>query len=268
MAEENYLLQIKKCITFIFKEEKGTFYPLGTGFFVGIGNMKTGYVIYLITAKHVLLSNGDIYSEVFLSLNTRQGTADLFKFNMPPAFLLTHQDKNVDIICIPCTPDKQKYDYLFLTDSYFSDNSLIKEKRIHEGNDIFYAGLFNPYFGNQIIEPFGRVSSLTNEKIRITKLSEPPEFAHLYLFECQSLGGFSGSPVFFEIGRLSNTNQIHYGNPEIYLAGVMKGHYNDFILSPVLELKDNILRELNLGISVVTPCYLLREIRLTVPYLR
>ena len=40
----------------------------------------------------------------------------------------------------------------------------------------------------------------------------------------------------------------------------MKGHYNDFILSPVLELKDNILRELNLGISVVTPCYLLREI--------
>jgi len=44
------------------------------------------------------------------------------------------------------------------------------------------------------------------------------------------------------------------------LAGVMKGHYNDFIISPVLELKDNILRELNLGISAVTPCYLLKEI--------
>ena len=54
--------------------------------------------------------------------------------------------------------------------------------------------------------------------------------------------------------------KIDYGNPEIYLPGIMKGHYRDFIASPVLELKDNILREQNLGIAAITPCYLLKEI--------
>jgi hypothetical protein len=245
-------------------QKKRKLFSFGHWFFIGIGDLKAGFVIYLITAKHVLLSHhGDVYSEVYLSLNARQGRAELFKLTIPPNFALTHLDKNVDIICIPCTPDAQKYDYLFLTDSYLSDKEVIRQKQIREGNHIFYAGLFNPYFGNEVVEPlvrFGRVSSLTNEKIGISKLNESPEFAQLYLFECQSLGGFSGSPVFFEIDRLSIKNQIHYGNPEIYLAGVMKGHYYDFISSPVLELKDNILRELNLGISAVTPCYMLKEI--------
>jgi hypothetical protein len=42
MPEENYLVQIKKCVTFIFQQEDGNFEPLGTGFFVGIGTAVTG----------------------------------------------------------------------------------------------------------------------------------------------------------------------------------------------------------------------------------
>jgi hypothetical protein len=132
-------------------------------------------VIYLITAKHVIMSeNGGIYSEVFLSLNTREGRGELFKLNIPPGLSITHEDNNVDIVCIPCTPDPQKYDYLYLTDPYLSDKATIKQKGIHEGNDIFYAGLFNPYFGSQVIEPlvrFGKVSSLTEEKISINQVN-------------------------------------------------------------------------------------------------
>jgi hypothetical protein len=56
---------------------------------------------------------------------------------------------------------------------------------------------------------------------------EPARLAHLYLVECQSLGGFSGSPVFFERERITPTGIFH--SPEIYLGGVMKGHYNDVI---------------------------------------
>lgn len=178
--------------------------------------------------------------------------------------MLEHPDKDVDIVCIPCSPDPEKYDYKYITDPYLSDKELLKQKNIHEGNNIFYAGLFDPYFGNKIVEPlvrFGKVSSLTEEKIRITYPDDPqPKFAHLYLFECHSLGGFSGSPVFFEIDRLNTTGQIHYGNPEIYLAGVMKSHLSEFMTNPVLETKDEIVRELNLGIAGVTPCYLLKEI--------
>lgn len=263
MSEEPYLSQIKKCVTFIFERENDRINPLGTGFFIGIGNEQSGYVIYLVTAKHVLSTNVGFYPEVYLSLNTHKGHAEAFKFTIPSNLVLEHTDPDVDIVCIPCTPDRKVYDYKFVTESYLSGKELLKEKKIHEGNEIFYAGLFNHYFGTKIMEPlvrFGKVSSLTDEKIRITNPTQQPKFAHLYLFETHSIGGFSGSPVFFEIDRLSIVNQIHFGNPEVYLAGVMKGHYDDLIISPVLEVKDNILRELNSGIAAITPCYLLKEI--------
>jgi hypothetical protein len=261
--QEPYLSQIKKCVTFFFEKENDVIKPLGTGFFVGIGDMQAGYVTYLVTAKHLISHTAGIYPEVLLSLNTREGHAEAFPFIIASDKVLKHPDKDVDIVCIPCSPDSKKYDFKFITDPYLSDKELLSQKKIREGNNIFYAGLFNPYFGNRIVEPlvrFGKVSSLTNEKIRITYPEDQPRFAHLYLFECHSLGGFSGSPVFFEIDRLNTAGQIHYGNPEIYLAGVMKGHYDEFVTNPVLNTKDDIVRELNLGISMVTPCYLLKEI--------
>ena len=263
MSEVHYLTQIKKCVTFIFIFKEGKYIPLGTGFFVGV-QMAEKFTVYLVTAKHVLQSeNGDFYNEVYLRLNTYENIAKMLRCFFEPSNLLIHHDKNVDIICTPCFPDSTLFDYKFISDSYFTDERVLEEKGISEGTDIFYAGLFFNYYGDQQNHPlirFGKVSSLTNEKIRITKPTEPLKVAHLYLFESHSLGGFSGSPVFFQLDRLNKKGAIHYGNPEIYLSGVMKGHYNDFIISPVAELKDNILRELNLGISAVTPCYLLKEI--------
>ncbi len=35
----------------------------------------------------------------------------------------------------------------------------------------------------------------------------------------------------------------------------MKGHYND-----IIETQNGIIRELNAGLALVTPCYLLKEI--------
>jgi hypothetical protein len=97
---------------------------------------------------------------------------------------------------------------------------------------------------------------MTNEKIEINKEGEPKRQAHFYVVECQSLGGFSGSPVFFEFQRITPTQ--NFITPEIYLGGVMKGHYND-----LLEIPNVIVRELNAGLALVTPCYLLKELLYT-----
>jgi uncharacterized membrane protein YhdT len=43
---------------------------------------------------------------------------------------------------------------------------------------------------------------MTDQKIEIEYREQTPVQAHLYIIECQSLGGFSGSPVFFELNRL------------------------------------------------------------------
>jgi len=64
---------------------------------------------------------------------------------------------------------------------------------------------------------------MTNDKIEIQEKGQAPKLAHLYIVECQSLGGFSGAPVYFELNRISSKGL--FSSPEIYLGGVMKGHY-------------------------------------------
>ena len=267
MTEAHYIEQIKKSITFIFHVKDNEVKALGTGFFVGVKvNSTGGYITYLVTAKHVLISdNGDILTTVYLRLN-RQNDAPLVKLTFDRSSVLMHHDINVDLVCIPVTLDEQNFDVLYIPNSYFAGVEIIREKGIAEGTNIFYGGLFDPYIGFQKNYPvfrFGRVSSLPNEKIRITKPTEPLKMAHLYLFETHAFAGFSGAPVFFELDRLSQLNTIRYGNPEVYLAGIMKGHYKDLIYDSLLESSQNndyILREINLGIAAVTPCYLLMEI--------
>jgi hypothetical protein len=39
--QEHYLKQVKKCETFIFVKKGDAFYPVGTGFFIGIGRLWT-----------------------------------------------------------------------------------------------------------------------------------------------------------------------------------------------------------------------------------
>lgn len=64
MSEIHYLTEIKRCITFIFIFKNGKYVPLGTGFFVGI-QIKDKYVVYLVTAKHVLQSKDGIFTTIF-----------------------------------------------------------------------------------------------------------------------------------------------------------------------------------------------------------
>lgn len=152
-------------------------------------------------------------------------------------------------------PPQDYFDYLFLGEDYFTDANILKTKNIREGSRVFFAGMFAHFYGKKRNHPvvrFGNISLLTNEKIEINKSGEPSKLAHFYLVECQSLGGFSGSPVFFEFDRIAKDRIFH--TPEIYLGGVMKGHYNDVIET------HGIVRELNAALALVTPCYLLKEI--------
>ena len=100
---------------------------------------------------------------------------------------------------------------------------------------------------------FGYISLLTEEKIEIKKslYTDLTIQGHFYLVECQSLGGFSGSPVFCERDRITREGADF--TPEIYLGGVMMGHFND-----IQNLEKGM--ELNVGLALVTPCYQLEEL--------
>ena len=257
MSNEYYLDQIKKCVTFIFNEkDRGKPEPIGTGFFVSI-KLKSQDAVYFVTAKHVLhFKSGKLRDKVLLRINTKNGTAEFIELELSKHVILTHPDENVDLVATVLYPDTNYYDFLIIPQDYFTNTDILVQKNIREGSTVFFAGLFANFYGKQRNYPvirFGKISLITNEKIELNMEGEPPRSAHLYLVECQSLGGLSGSPVFFERDRI--TPEKLFYSPEIYLGGVMKGHYNDVTETPL-----GIVPELNASLALVTPSYLLYEL--------
>ena len=259
MSDKDYYLdQVKQCVSFIFKEKSsGEKEPIGTGFFVGI-KLEYGDAVYLVTAKHVLQKcPGEFYDKIFVRLNAKEtGFAEYMDIDLTKYVILTHSDESVDLAATFLRPNPNFFDYRLITQDYFSNSIILKKKNIREGSNVFFPGLFTNFYGelkNFPILRFGRISLLIDERIEIHEKGQPPKLAHLYFVECQSLGGFSGSPVFFERDRITPGGP--FSSPEIYLGGVMKGHYND-----TLETPRGIVRELNASLALVTPCYQLNEL--------
>jgi hypothetical protein len=77
-----------------------------------------------------------------------------------------------------------------------------------------------------------------------------------------SFGGNSGSPVFFSQGADRQPGSIILGPPEITLAGVMRGNFNEARVGGLVQTPNAVLPVVaqNIGIAAVTPAYLLRDI--------
>jgi hypothetical protein len=261
MSDEFYLNQIKKSVTFILIEKPNLRpEPIGTGFFVGIKpDSGSGYAVYLVTAKHVLREQGGdkFHNKVLIRLNTKKGTVEYVELELSKHTILTHLDDNVDIAATLLYPPQDYFDYLFIPEDYFTNSDILIQKNIHEGSRAFFAGLLaNFHYGKQKNYPivrFGYISLLTDEEIEIKKnvIGDLTIQGKYYVVECQSLGGFSGSPVFFERERIAREKV--YFSPEIYLGGVMMGHFND-----MTSLERG--HELNVGLALVTPCYMLYDL--------
>ena len=95
---------------------------------------------------------------------------------------------------------------------------------------------------------------MSDEKVEWPQEGKPSRFLDLYLMECQAYGGNSGSPLFFQLNPMRKPDEFRIGAPQIYLAGVIKGHFD---LKKILY--DKLLIQ-NMGIAAVTPSYKLYEI--------
>jgi hypothetical protein len=264
---ESIISQIKKCVTFIFvKNENGQYVPNGTGFFVGVKTKQDPNLSYnyLVTAKHVLQDkNGNFYSSIGIRSNTHDGSSKLSEISMSEVIILTHSDKDVDIALFHCTPNVEVFDYLSIPEEIITTKNSIKTLEIEEGDEVFFAGLFTSHIGqkrNQPILRFGKVALMSDEKIEWKVDDNPSKFLDLYLLECQSFGGNSGSPVFFYLNSLRKPEKLQIGSPEIYLAGVMTGSFLNPNPVASIETKESFYSLQNVGIAAVTPCYKLHEI--------
>src|ERR1051326_6291688 len=215
MAINNHLKEIKKCVTFLFvRNDKGAYVPNGTGFFIGIKTIEDSnkFVVCLVTAKHVLQNKaGDFHDFFAIRLNRKDGGSDLIEIHKTQLNIFTHNNIDVDIVLFPCLPDESKYDFRFIQDDLISDSEIVDKNEIAEGDDVFFAGLFTSHFGQTKNEPilrFGKVSLIPTDKISWKERDKPEQLLDLYLMECSSFGGNSGSPVFFQLSPQRDPNSI------------------------------------------------------------
>ena len=261
-------IDIKKTVTFIYYPDNPTnASPDGTGFLVSVPaqNNTNSIFGYLVTARHVLRPTTNYWlPAVFVRLNRRDGTLQNIFLPLittgPKKNIFTHDDSSVDIAVVPFIPQPfTNFDSLFLPADIITSEEDFKVLDIHEGSDVFFTGMFSRHLGNKQNTPitrFGKVALMTDEKI--DWVFGPTD---LYLMEANSYPGNSGSPVFFQIGNeRGNGSIVLMGGPNIKLAGVMSGCFNDIQPLQTVSISTNQYVTPNLGIAGVVPSYKLKEI--------
>lgn len=266
MKKYEHLKEIKQCVSFVFIiDGKGNYIPNGTGFFIGISHKDIeGYFIYFVTAKHVIQdAEGLYYESIALRLNKKDGTSGYIDLDTDNLIIHTHDNPDVDIVVFNFNLDGG-YDFIIVPDDDIIDKDFITENEIAEGDDIFFAGLFTSHVGQKRIQPiirFGKVALMSDEKIEWLKNDGEPAFLDLYLMECNSFGGNSGSPVFFQLNPDRDTDLTPLGvPPQILLAGIMKGTFLKSNKVQLVTLLDSLYSYESMGIAAITPSYQLKEI--------
>jgi hypothetical protein len=266
--------EVKQCVVFIFGKLADGRTSAGTGFLVGVGDTAHAgqFYVYLVTARHVLQPIQDEKSvlkavhheknylpEILVRINRRDGGVELSRVPIVTTgdqrTVYLPRDETIDLAVVPLVLDSKIYEYKVLPDELIVTRQAFRNLGISEGSDVFFTGLFAPYIGerrNNPIMRFGKVALLTAEPVPWgdSKID-------LYLMETASFGGNSGSPVFFYLGADRTPNQLTLGPPALYLAGVMKGTFNE---EHPIETGGPPKSVESMGIAGVVPAYQLHEL--------
>lgn len=253
--------EILRSVAFIcVKETDGitqTFEPCGTGFFVSVQSANNLFHLYFVTAKHIIEETRGM--EISVKVNNGRGAS--MNITIANGFSwITHPDENVDVAITPFA--------LPIETNLISipiDMALKKEDidngNIGIGDDVFITGLFTHHHGkfeNLPIVRMGNIAMLPNEKVSVGWHDGVDMDA--YLIEARSIGGISGSPVFFgeshfkrNFGKESQIKNALRFNPKFYLGGLIHGHWKTDIskIDKAKSIKEE--ENVNMGIAIVTP---------------
>jgi hypothetical protein len=244
---------------------------------------------YFVTAKHVLYDeHGDLRPKMYMRLAHETGGVTYLYLNPDLTngnfHILIPQDKSVDLAVIALDrPISQQELKAAATNnipkpklgcfdaSIIADNHKLQKYNIKEGCEMFFLGLFTPFYGaneNIPICRFGHLAMLPTEPVRIGN-----DYQHLYLMETEAWGGNSGSPAFFSFSSRIGSRIASNGrelNPffskrdrnSMLFAGVVVAYFKDY--TPIMMANStyapNVLAVQNSGITAVVPASYLYEI--------
>jgi hypothetical protein len=237
--------------------------PDGTTFFVRLHSDDPGHrgpisAIYAVTAKHLLdRYRQDGSDQAWLRLNKRSGGVG----RIPTKISDWRQHTNADV-AIHSWPIDHDFDITPFPIRQHLIDDIVTQWAVGPGDEVFLSGLFWQHAGqtkNAPIVRIGNIAAMRGEKIDTTNYGP----MDAYLVEVRSVGGLSGSPVFFNgegqrkvkrqavgIGGrpLSGRTEVRAMMTGFFLLGLVHGHYN--VNAQRIDGVDDVI---NSGVAIVIP---------------
>ncbi len=251
---------VRKCVAFLGYQSTSGYRAAGTAFLVSRKPSGTDALCnYVITAKHVIeaIRKYSVDEKVVIRLNEKGAGYIAYLINCD-AWWGHPSDKSVDV-AITGFGWLPTLDHLSYPIERFATERIVTDRQIGVGQDLFLAGLFVNHYGNDRNIPIirvGNIAAMPEERVS-SRLGD----IEAYLIEARSIGGLSGSPVFVMMGNATaDQPRINRNASEIYLLGLMHGHFlaRDFGVDCTAD--DTTAAAMNMGIAIVVPAKQILEV--------
>jgi len=268
-------VELLKCVVFLgYINEAGKEKFGGSAFWIsrpGPDDLKHEYrPAYLVTAAHVIkdMQNDMAHNDTRVRIRVNLVNGGQTWIDTSIRFWKFHPDyPNVDLAVLKTELDNSTIDHAawpleFLIKKDSVDENL-SDRRVGLGDELFFAGLFWPHKGenrNIPVVRIGNVAALREEPV----LNRDGHLMDAYLVESRSIGGLSGSPVFFDLFTAKRTQPPTWGymaaahandSPSRFpLFGIVHGHFDWEDKEPDTAM-DRSQKKLgvNMGIAIVIP---------------
>jgi hypothetical protein len=216
--------EIRRCVVFVGIEARGNFVPTGTGFLIGIPDIKNDVTYHaLVTAAHVL---EQMYEDEFsVRLNRKEGDAACVRINRKDA--IHHPNRGNDVAIVPIAIAGDVYDFRLLRceRSFFNDQ-LKALDGVEQGDEVFAVGLYTSHHGltrNVPVVRVGNVAAVPEEPVLVLGRA----YVDAYLIELRTIAGLSGSPVFLNPPpvKMKDGSIHHLQKPPMQPIGVLVGYH-------------------------------------------
>lgn len=260
-------MDVLKTVFYVGTKEPGSdFHALGTAFLIGLPSA-TGYMGYLVTARHVAEHFGD--DPFYLRLNRKDGATQDFYVDMLAAEArdkikwFFHPSASVDIAVMPFFVDLERVgiDFLVISSAEMVDRFKPAEASPVGCGDLCYAvGLFSVAPGQKQNFPVvhtGHIARMSNRNELIPQwVNGRTVEREGYLVQLSNLGGLSGAPVFVRSGysiEFENGDSGVVPRERVELMGVWSGSWET-------PKPDNPQMRVPVGMGIVSPSERLMEL--------
>jgi Trypsin-like peptidase domain len=253
------------CVLYLYPSHKDADEGIsigGTGFIAVVpteGLKENFYFPYVVTNRHVIDQGNTV-----VRMTTRDGKKHIIETDERDWRFHPDGD-DLAVLLISFDPAKLRFNHVDSKD--FLSKHALMTLGVGIGDDIFVVGRFINHEGRQKNSPtarFGCIAQMPNEPVRVGTFDQ-----ECFLVEARSIGGFSGSPVFWHVLPFAGGAYRPQTNIQIgpFLLGVELGYIRDWTSvcdaagRPINPAKPDAQQvKVNSGMMIVVPAWKLTDL--------